>query len=112
LTVIQQRNANKLLITSGRMIEIVLKMEKFQEYTIIDPFFFKPLDLEILKHIQEAEIVEIWDENSTGGMASIVIEQCVQNKIPTQNIEIKTIPDTFISHGKNSILLEQECFFK
>ena len=112
LTVIQQRNANKLLITSGRMIEIVLKMEKFQEYTIIDPFFFKPLDLEILKHIQEAEIVEIWDENSTGGMASIIIEQCVQNKIPTQNIKIKTIPDTFISHGKNSILLEQECFFK
>ena len=112
LTVIQQKQNNKLLITSGRMIEIALKMEKFQEYTIIDPFFFKPLDLKILKHIKEAEIIEIWDENSTGGMASIIIEECVKNHIPTHNITIKTIPDSFISHGKNSILLEQECFFK
>ncbi len=112
LTVIQQRNSNKLLITSGRMIELALQMEKFRDYTIIDPFFFKPLDSAILKHINEAKTVEIWDENSTGGMASIIIEECVKNQISTANIEVKTIPDTFISHGKNSILLQQECFFK
>ena len=110
ITIIQQGSKN-LLITSGRMIEFALKMEKFSDYTIIDPFFFKPLDYDLLNYINKAENIEIWDENSTGGMSSIIIEKCIENGISTQNITIKTIPDTFISHGKNSILLNEECGF-
>jgi 1-deoxy-D-xylulose-5-phosphate synthase len=110
ITIIQQGSKN-LLITSGRMIEFALKMEKFSDYTIIDPFFFKPLDCDLLNYINKAEKIEIWDENSTGGMSSIIIEKCIENGISTKNITIKIIPDTFISHGKNSILLNEECGF-
>ncbi len=106
-----QDNSKKLLITSGRMLAIVIKMEKYNDYTIVDPFFFKPLDLEILRYINEAETIEILDENSIGGIASIIIEECVKAKISTQNITIKTTPDKFISHGRNSILLDKECSF-
>lgn len=109
--VILKRGSKKLLISSGRLLKKAFESEKYKEWTIIDPFFIKPLDLEILEYIKSHTEVLILDENSIGGLSSIILEECHTNKISTHHITVHTIPDFFISHGKNDILLTEECKF-
>lgn len=105
-------NEKKVLITSGRLFKIAVESSKYKEWTIIDTFFIKPLDRTILDYIKNAKQVEILDENSIGGLASIILEECNKNGIEANKIKIQTIPDRFITHGNNDELLTKECNFE
>ena len=107
MTIIRKTESKKLVITSGRMLGVVLQSEKYKDYTIIDPFFIKPLDLEILEHIKDANNTEIIEESSIGGLASIILEECHKHNIDAKNIKIQTLPDQFIHHGSNNILRQK-----
>ncbi len=110
ITVAKEGSRN-LLITSGRFLKKALENAKYHGWTILDPFFIKPMDIAIFDYIKSHEHIKIIDENSIGGMASIILEECNRNSISTQNIKIHTMPDRFIPHGKNEILFENECGF-
>jgi 1-deoxy-D-xylulose-5-phosphate synthase len=105
------KNEKKVLITTGRFFKMAIEGERYKEWIILDPFFIKPLDAQILQYIKNASEVEILDENSIGGLASIILEECNKHNIATNKIKVHTIPDHFITHGNNSELFTKECNF-
>ncbi|MFT4967892.1 MAG: 1-deoxy-D-xylulose-5-phosphate synthase [Candidatus Deianiraeaceae bacterium] len=110
LSIIQNGNTG-LLITTGRFIHKVIESDTYKNWMIIDPFFIKPLDENIFEYIQQYDKIDILDENSIGGLSSIILEGCHSRNISTTKIKIQTIPDKFIPHGSNKDLFTKECGF-
>lgn len=107
MCIVRESSEKKLLIATGKMLAHAIKVEKYHDYTIIDPFFIKPLDSAILDYIKRNELIEILDENSTGSLGSIILEECHRENIETGNVKINVVPDKFISHGNNSFLIRE-----
>ncbi len=91
----------KAIITLGPVIHDLLYLieENSLDVTLINALYIKPLDIDLIKQLQDYESIFIYDPYSTvGGLASTIIDELVNIKYKG-NIKTFAIPTEFVKQG-------------
>ena len=105
---------NTAIIAIGSMVQTALEAADHLRKlglncTVVNARFVKPLDEEMLLQIARThkQIVTVEENMVAGGFGSAVLEFYTQNRVKNLDLRILGIPDQFITHGSNEVLLHQ-----
>lgn len=105
---------NTAIIAIGSMVQTALEAAEHLRKsglncTVINARFVKPLDEQLFLQIAGThhQIVTVEENLVAGGFGSAVLEFYTQNRIKNLDFRMLGIPDQFITHGSNEILLHQ-----
>jgi hypothetical protein len=86
-----------VIITYGPIVDDVL--DRFNNHTIVNAIFQKPIDIELLKTLLNKKHIVIYDVYGTEeGFASIV-KEALYNLSYTGKISSLVVPSSFVKHG-------------
>jgi len=94
---IENNGDDTVIITYGPIVNDVL--DRFNNHTIVNAIFQKPIDIELLKTLLNKKHIVIYDVYGTlEGFASIV-KEALYNLSYTGKISSLVVPSSFIKHG-------------
>ena len=100
---------NIIFVSYGSILKPLIKAIKEDEISmkVVNAKFIKPLDNNLINDIISLnKPIIIYEESSLlGGFGSSVLEYCVLNNLPTQNIHLMGIKDDYVNHGKKEEIL-------
>lgn len=103
-----------LILALGHMHEmaleiVVLLQEKGFSPTLFDPIFIKPLDENTLKRLlsTHSHLVTLEEHSSHSGIGAILNHFIAQEGIHLTTIQNFGIPEMYVQHGSNNILLKE-----
>lgn len=103
------RDGTKAIFVSfGSILDNVLDIAK-EDLMVVNATSIKPLDTEMIKQLIAKDIpIVIYEESSLqGGFGSSILEYLVQHQLPTHNVHLMGLPDSYIAHGTKQELLKE-----
>ena len=111
-SVVRRSGAQVLLVAIGKMVEVSLAAAELLEShgvapTVVDARFVKPLDPALVGLSRShSVVVSVEDGTRIGGLGSALAELLADADV-NQSVHRLGLPDRFIEHGNQSLLLEE-----
>ena len=97
------------VISTGGLINNVIASKNLtnKKFAICDMFRTKPISKEFIEFVSKYKILVTVDEQSVGGLSSVILETLNQNQILTNVITLKLPEKYFFENGGRDYLLDQ-----
>ena len=104
-----EKKGNICIVTNGGLINNVIDAKKYtnKEFTICDLIRSKPISNEFIDFIKDYDILITVEEQSIGGISTVILESLNEKKILKNMISLKLPEKYFFDNGGRDYLLDQ-----